>query len=94
MPRHCIQGPGPGRPKGCKNKFTNLKENFMNVLERLGGEEWIFDHAQNKKQLGNKDFFQALARLLPTYQRTDTQVQHNVIIQEINPGKIEKKKDG
>ena len=28
-----VSCPGPGRPKGSKNKFTNLKESFLEAFE-------------------------------------------------------------
>ena len=32
-----IQGAGPGRPKGSLNRFTNLKNAFLEAFERTGG---------------------------------------------------------
>lgn len=51
-----------GRQKGSQNKFTaNMKQVFLNVFNRLGGEEWLWDFANNDP----KTFVQILAKLLP-----------------------------
>jgi hypothetical protein len=57
--------PSNGRPKGAKNKFTNLKNAFVSVLEQLGGEEWILERAQDPTGTGARDFFMALTKMLP-----------------------------
>ena len=38
-----IQGAGPGRPKGSLNRFTNLKNAFLEAFERTGGIDVCFD---------------------------------------------------
>lgn len=51
-----------GRVKGSQNKFTaDMKQVFLNVFERLGGEQWLWDYANNDP----KTFIQILAKLLP-----------------------------
>jgi hypothetical protein len=35
--------PGPGRPKGSVNKFTNLKEVFLQAFEETGGVEGLVE---------------------------------------------------
>jgi len=58
-------GPGPGRPKGSKNKFTNLKDAFLEVFERLDGidglEAWAKGNKRNRAM-----FYQWLTKMLPT----------------------------
>ena len=36
----------PGRPKGAKNKFTSLKDDWIAVHERMGGIEGLLAYAQ------------------------------------------------
>lgn len=50
-----------GRPKGCKNKFTTLKDSFLNVFQQMGGEEALLSWAQ--KNPG--DFFGMIKTMLP-----------------------------
>jgi len=56
---------GPGRPKGSKNKFTQLKDNFYQVFEDIGGidrmKEWVLADARNLTT-----FYTLLSKLLPT----------------------------
>ena len=51
-----------GSRKGSPNKFTaDVKQVFLNVLERLGGEDWLLDFAKKDP----KTFVMILAKLLP-----------------------------
>lgn len=51
-----------GRQKGSQNKFTaDMKQVFLNVFERLGGEEWLWEFANNDP----KTYVMILAKLLP-----------------------------
>ena len=52
---------GPGRPKGSKNKFTTVKEMVIQVLEDLGGADWIYQFAQQHP----RDFLKLIDKLLP-----------------------------
>jgi hypothetical protein len=52
-----------GRKKGVPNKFTSLKAAFVNVLQELGGEEFIRTYAKSK--LGKHNFMRAIASMLP-----------------------------
>jgi len=54
-------GPGPGRPKGMPNKFTTLKQSFLNVYNRMGGEDELLLFAKSHKAL----FYQMLTKLFP-----------------------------
>jgi hypothetical protein len=56
--------PGPGRPMGSKNKFTNLKIAFLEVFNRLGGTDGLYQWAnQNNHNRGM--FYQWLTKMLP-----------------------------
>lgn len=52
-----------GKPKGAKNKFTNLKQSFLDAFVDLGGTEGLKKWASNPKNM--KDFLYMLARMLP-----------------------------
>jgi len=60
-----LPGPGPGRPKGSKNKFTGLKEAFLEAFEEMGGAEglltWIKKSPRNQSQ-----FYQLISKMLPS----------------------------
>lgn len=52
-----------GKPKGAVDKFTSLKQAFLEAFEELGGKNLLVEVA-NKK--GGKEFFLTLiARMLP-----------------------------
>ena len=73
--------PGAGRAKGTHNKFTTLKDAFINAFIRIGGEDAIYQWL-NPEQLqvtdGNgkvriidlsgdrkKEFFKIMSQMLP-----------------------------
>lgn len=53
-----------GRPSGSKNKFTNLKTDFLQAYEDVGGVEglieWINESKRNKAM-----FYQWITKMLP-----------------------------
>ena len=73
--RHVLTGPGPGRPKGSKNKFTTLKRAFLNVFEKMGGEETLLEFAETHKLV----FYQMLTKLFPQ------EVEHSGEIKTTDP---------
>ena len=54
----------PGRPKGSKNKFTNLKAAFLEAFEELGGAEGLWEWAE-KNQANKRAFYQMITKMLP-----------------------------
>jgi len=56
--------PGPGRPKGSKNKYTNLKNAFLEVFDMLGGVQALHAWA-NKNDRNKHDFYQWTTKMLP-----------------------------
>jgi hypothetical protein len=50
-----------GRPKGAKNKFTTLKQAFLNAFVEMGGEAELTDWAKKNP----KDFYQMVKVMLP-----------------------------
>lgn len=55
---------GPGRPKGSVNKFTTLKAAFLNVFERMGGEDELLDWV-NMSNRNKAMFYQWITKMLP-----------------------------
>ena len=57
--------PGPGRPKGCKNKMTqSAKEAFQHAFDSRGGAEGLAQWAEDNAT----DFYKLYARLIPVEQ--------------------------
>jgi hypothetical protein len=52
-----------GRPKGLKNKFTDLKKEFLSAFETIGGGEELARWAQNKRN--RTAFYGMIAKMLP-----------------------------
>jgi len=55
--------PGPGRPKGSKNKLTNIKDEFLFAYEVIGGLGGLTTWA--KKEENRTEFYRMLTRLFP-----------------------------
>lgn len=53
-----------GRQKGTLNKFTTLKQAFLQAFEKLGGVDGLVRWAQTDEH-GEKVFYTLLARMLP-----------------------------
>ena len=55
----------PGKPKGAKSRFTNLKNAFLEVFENIGGtkglEDWVEDRPSNKRL-----FYGWITKMLPS----------------------------
>lgn len=56
-----------GRQKGTRNKFTSLKETFMNAFnsEEMGGEKGLID-AYKSNNFTKREFYKLISRMLPT----------------------------
>jgi hypothetical protein len=74
--------PGPGRPKGCKNKFTDLKNAILQVVEEEGGIEY-FREFMKKNPV---HFFNAIRDLLPKKTEITGADGENIIVQIIKSG--------
>jgi len=55
--------PGPGRPRGSKNKLTNIKDEFLFAYEVIGGLGGLTTWA--KKEENRTEFYRMLTRLFP-----------------------------
>ncbi len=56
-----LKNRGKGRPKGCKNRFTDLKEVFIEAFEDLGGVSGLVQWGRKNRG----QFYQILSRLFP-----------------------------
>jgi hypothetical protein len=54
---------GKGRPKGCKNKFTDVKTAFLKAFGALGHEDYVKEFAGDRKNA--EAFLKIIARMLP-----------------------------
>ena len=55
-----------GRPKGSKNKFTTLKQAFLDAFEELGGVEGLVEWAE-KNSHTKEQFYKMITKMLPTH---------------------------
>lgn len=72
-PADSLPDAGPGRPKGSKNKFTSLKDAYLEVFKKIEKEgendkseiknlfKWATKNDRNQAL-----FYQMIARMLPT----------------------------
>ena len=71
---------GPGRPKGKANKFTSLKQAFLNALEAAGGDQFILEFARADPA----KFLAIVGRMLPaTSQQEHSLTPPVVAIREV-----------
>jgi hypothetical protein len=52
-----------GRPKGSKDKFTNLKQAFLQAFDGIGGSTALQNWAEDPKN--RRDFYQMITKLFP-----------------------------
>lgn len=62
-----------GRPKGAKNKFTDLKAAFLKAFEEIGGTEELV--AWGMKPQNRSQFYQMLTKLFPKEVAVDMKVE-------------------
>jgi hypothetical protein len=62
--KHIPPPPGPGRPKGSKNKFTSLKDSFIEVFERLGGTDGLLEWTKGNRR-NRAEFYRMITKMLP-----------------------------
>jgi len=58
-------GPGPGRPKGVRNKLTNLRDAVIEAFDRVGGADYLVKLA-NGTQSDRAAFVSLMNKVLPT----------------------------
>lgn len=54
----------PGRPEGSPNKFTTLKDAFINAFNRAGGEDGLVEYIE-KNVRQRERFYQMITKMLP-----------------------------
>ena len=52
---------GKGRPRGSRNKFTKLKDDYLEAFEKMGGVEGLYDWAKTNKT----EFYRLTTKLFP-----------------------------
>ncbi len=72
-----------GRPKGARDKFTDLKNSFLTVYQELGGDEYLKEFAKENP----RDFVKLLGSMLP--KDVQTEIKNNITISwQQPPGQI------
>lgn len=71
--------PGPGRPKGSKNKLPGeLREMVLEALDRSGGVDYLAERAIDPKTAGA--FLTLIGKIIPTTVKGDMKVSGGVVI--------------
>ena len=60
-----LQGAGPGRPKGVRNKLTNLRDAVIEAFDRVGGADYLVRLAEGT-QSDRAAFVSLMNKVLPT----------------------------
>ena len=72
--------PGPGRPKGSKNKIpAALKADFIQAYELAGGRKWLAAFIEEHPV----EFFRGLVRIIPRELGVTATVEHSVVLDAI-----------
>ncbi len=74
-----------GRPKGSKNRFTTLKQAFLNAFVNLGGEEGLTEWAK-RNRVSKSEFYKLVTKMLP-------REVHVAPDSELSPGNLTALKD-
>jgi len=91
---HKLTEAGPGRPKGSKNKFTNLQQSYLDVFNKIendGSREnskiKTFFNWATKNDRNQGMFYQMISKMLPTNVNADgdLRVTINKIITDERP---------
>ena len=71
-----------GRPVGSKNKFTTLKNAFIETFEELGGVDNLVEWAKANQT----EFYRMVARLMPKEIHADVNAGYSLVelLQEID----------
>jgi len=73
-----------GRPKGAKDKFTNLKESFLKAYQHkdgFGGDKALIDYAKTNKE----SFLQMIKGMLPKNVEMKSENELVIIIKSAIP---------
>jgi hypothetical protein len=77
---------GLGRRKGVKNKFSSLKDKFLYVFDKIGGEKELAKWAMQAKN--RTAFYQMIAKMLPA--KIDADIREKKVIIMHLPAKLPK----
>jgi len=85
---------GSGRKKGSPNKFTTLKQAFLDAFQdkRIGGTEGLTE-VFSKNDIRKIEFFKLISKMLPSNVGISGGEGGKPIIIEIIPAKEKEKKD-
>ena len=89
----------PGRPKGTPNKFTNLKQAFLDVFEKIENEskensevksfyQWVLKNDRNRGT-----FYQLISKMLPSNVTVDGDMNLTYLVSEKFLPKEDKKEN-
>lgn len=76
--KHALTGPGPGRPKGVRNKLTNLRDAVLEAFDQVGGAQYLARLAEGTSS-DRAAFVSLVSKVLPT--QINAQVEGGVQIQ-------------
>ena len=77
-----------GRPKGSENKFTNLKQSFLDVFEKIEKESEKNSEVKSLYKLAIKNdknqmtFYQIISKMLPSNVTVDGEMKLMYLISE------------
>lgn len=75
-------GPGPGREKGSKNKFTNLKQAFLDVYDKIEKRSKKDERIKSLYEWATKNdrnqgtFYQLISKMLPSNVGIEGNIKH------------------
>lgn len=77
MAKHKLP-PGPGRPKGSKNRFTLLQHAFLDAFDEVGGKKALTAFGKNPRN--QAEFFKMITKMLPQKIEADVDVNHSGVL--------------
>ena len=82
-----------GRKKGTPNKFTTLKQAYLNAFQsqKIGGEEGMVN-VFSKNDIRKMEFFKLMSKMLPSNVTVDGKMKVTHVISEKFMPKLDKKK--
>jgi len=67
-----------GRPRGSKNKFTHLRDEFLAAFEEIGGRKALVQWAQSNPDM----FYKLVVQMLPK-ERTVDMTTHKMTLEDV-----------
>lgn len=64
-----------GRPKGSKNKYTQLRDSFLEAFENIGGTKALAEWGKSHK----KDFYHIVSRMLPSNIKAEIDIKEKQV---------------